>query len=276
MIAHIRKTVGGSINQNRIPQNWVGKASLSDDVYVLSYTPSEIFDFDVEEAFTYPFQINENKGIEEKKVKCLKVNWIIIKTPKLDSYEAEKFVLEKAQVVADYLGFLQNRYLLVDSLKLKSLEYDLTHEYPKGYSHLETNSSNVPQKVDLPMLERLNEDTISQLSNYNYSTQNNTHSRFIGSYKVLEIEGPIEKMTKSLRAILSHGKVTDPNAAGESQKIFNRLSFRPTHRTDRERLVGKALDLQKDAQKLLENKLSIEWTSNGKLYLLADEKDNSA
>lgn len=255
-------------------QKWVGKATLSDEVKILSYTPSSEFDLETEKIKTIVHRFNSNKETEQIEVDCLKVNRIVVKTPKLTILDAENYVREKAQTIADYLGFLQNKFIQADISELCPIGKIEKHGYNENFDATEVTTSQYPQIADLTIIDKMDENTLSQLSNYNLATQHNNFLRFIGSFKVIELQNPNDKTLlehKTLRHVLSHGSVESKEAMEAAKKTFERLSFRPTHITDRKKIFTQAYQLKETAREYLKEKIDIKWITNQDLFLINEK-----
>lgn len=237
---------------------WTGRCEVFGKALIKSYKKTKKINLTTEKV-TFPLaETMPNGRIKKGSITLKYVTGIVLETPKLTQYQAEEYVRDKAQIIADYLSFANNKHITIELTKLISKDRKIHITFVRGFKQSENQVPTSPKSVDLKLIEKFDENTIAQLSNYSYSTQNNLFARFVGSFKVIEISDPknevlVEMLQK--RHLLSHGKVDSPEAVREAMELLSRKTFRPTFSGDREKLHKDARDLQEEAREILSKKI---------------------
>jgi len=260
---------------------YIGTARINEEIKILNYSKSKNFDLIVEDdteiVHSGPTKINPK--IVSKTINCKNVKKIVVETPEMDIYSAEKFVEEKAQSIADYISFCMNKKVTIELDSIQQIDGKKRNEYSEGYDHTEEHLGHIPQIIDLSKVEELDEDTVSQLSNYNYGLEHNNITRLKGNYKVIEIENPNEKIltkNKIARDLEAHGKLDRKESVESAKQLLGRVSLRPTYLPDREKIGKYARALQNYASGLLHQKIKNKWTGVEEIPEFKSEKGTLA
>lgn len=262
--------------ESQVKAVWIGKVAVSPPVKIFSYVKSESFDLVTVPSKDVVHVITNGKT-EASEIDCLEVKEIVITTPDLLVDDAEEFVEEKAQMVADFLGFLQKEHVTTEIRELNSADGKQKRAYASGYNQLESDTTHYPQTVKLTDLEKLDADTIASLSNYNFAMQHNHFGKFTGLYKVIELNqltNKIHPKFTATRDVLSHGRLDRKRTVEKAKEILKKLSFHPTYNTEREKLSIEVHELKEIVQEKLREKIGITWLNNIDLVRIQKEKES--